>query len=118
VLFGFLMFTLIYFMVSVIVAGYIPELFPTAVRMRGYGITSTVGRLTTIFVPAGVVALFNFGGVPAVLLGVSAALVVQALLAFAYRIETNGRSLEAITSGAGGTMSGSYAGTTTETITR
>ena len=31
--------------------------------MRGYGITSTVGRLTTIFVPFGVVALFDIGGV-------------------------------------------------------
>jgi len=97
VLLGFLMFTLIYFMVSVIVAGYIPELFPTAVRMRGYGITSTVGRLTTIFVPFGVVALFNAGGVAAVALGISVALVVQALLAAAYKVETNGRSLEAIT---------------------
>jgi MFS transporter, putative metabolite:H+ symporter len=96
VLLGFLMFTLIYFMVSVIVAGYIAELFPTAVRMRGYGITSTVGRLTTIFVPFGVVALFNAGGVTAVTLGISGALVVQALLAAAYRVETNGRSLEAI----------------------
>jgi MFS transporter, putative metabolite:H+ symporter len=97
VLIGFLMFTLIYFMVAVIVAGYIPELFPTAVRMRGYGITSTVGRLTTIFVPFGVVALFNAGGVAAVALGISVALVVQALLAAAYKVETNGRSLEAIT---------------------
>jgi MFS transporter, putative metabolite:H+ symporter len=96
VLLGFLMFTLIYFMVSVIAAGYIAELFPTAVRMRGYGITSTVGRLTTIFVPFGVVALFNAGGVTAVTLGISGALVVQALLAAAYRVETNGRSLEAI----------------------
>jgi putative MFS transporter len=97
VLLGFLMFTLIYFMVSVIVAGYIPELFPTAVRMRGYGITSTVGRLTTIFVPFGVVALFDTGGVAAVALGISVALVVQAVLAAAYKVETNGRSLEAIT---------------------
>jgi putative MFS transporter len=97
VLFGFLMFTLIYFMVSVIVAGYIPELFPTAVRMRGYGITSTVGRLTTIFVPVGRVPLFDAGEVAAVALGIAVALVVQALLAAAYKVETNSRSLEAIT---------------------
>lgn len=32
---GFIMFTLIYFLVAVIVAGYVPELFPTASRMRG-----------------------------------------------------------------------------------
>ena len=36
-------------------------------RMRGYGATSTMGRLATIFVPFGVVALFNAGGVTAVL---------------------------------------------------
>jgi putative MFS transporter len=96
VLLGFLMFTLIYFLVSVIVAGYVPELFPTAIRMRGNGITSTVGRLTTIFVPFGVVALFNAGGVAAVLGSISVALVALALLAFVYKLETNGRSLEAI----------------------
>ncbi len=95
-LLGFLMFTLIYFMVSVIVAGYVPELFPTAVRMRGNGFTSTIGRLTTIFVPFGVVILFEAGGVSAVVMGISVALVAQALLAWLYRVETNGRSLEAI----------------------
>ncbi len=35
VVLGFVMFSLIYFLVSVTVAGYIPELFPTPVRMRG-----------------------------------------------------------------------------------
>lgn len=96
ILLGFLMFTLIYFMVAVIVAGYVPELFQTAVRMRGNGICSTVGRLTTIFVPFGVVALFTDGGVGSVVLAISGALVVQATLAWAYKTETNGRSLEAI----------------------
>ena len=96
VVLGFCMFTLIYFLVSVIVAGYVPELFPTDVRMRGNGIASTVGRLTTIFVPFGVVALYGAGGVSAVLSGVAGALLAQALLAWAYGRETNGRSLEAI----------------------
>ncbi len=96
VVLGFLMFTLIYFLVSVVIAGYVPELFPTAVRMRGNGITSTIGRLTTIFVPFGAVALYGAGGVSAVLTGVAAALLVQAALAWAYGRETNGQSLEAI----------------------
>jgi len=43
------------------------------------------------------VALFNAGGVTAVTLGIAGALVVQALLATGYKVETNGRSLEAIT---------------------
>jgi putative MFS transporter len=93
---GFLMFTLIYFLVSVVVAGYVPELFSTAARMRGNGITSTVGRLTTIFVPFAVVALYNAGGVSAVLAGVTVALLALAALAWGYGRETNGRSLEAI----------------------
>ena len=96
VAFGFAMFTLIYFLVGVIVAGYVPELFPTALRMRGNGLTSVVGRLTTIAVPYGVVALYGNGGVSAVLTAVSGALLVQALLAWGYGRETNGRSLEAI----------------------
>ncbi|HEV2676416.1 MAG TPA: MFS transporter [Aliidongia sp.] len=103
ILFGFLMFSLIYFMVAVIVAGYVPELFPTSVRMRGNGIASTVGRITTIFVPFGVVELFNAGGVSFVVSGISAALVVLALLAWFYKIETNGRSLEAIAVAESGT---------------
>jgi putative MFS transporter len=97
ILLGFLMFTLIYFLVAVIVAGYVPELFPTIVRMRGNGVCGTVGRLTTIFVPFAVVALFNAGGVASVVLGISGALIVQAFTAWIYKTETNGRSLEAIT---------------------
>ncbi len=93
---GFTMFALIYFSVAVIVAGYIPELFPTAVRMRGVGVCSTIGRLVTIVVPYGAVALFQFGGLPFVLGAVSAALLVQAVATWAGGIETNGRSLEEI----------------------
>jgi putative MFS transporter len=96
VVLGFAMFTLIYFLVSVVIAGYVPELFPTAVRMRGNAIASTVGRLTTIFVPFAVVALYDAGGVSAVLFGISVALLCQAIVAFRYNRETNGRSLEAI----------------------
>jgi MFS transporter, putative metabolite:H+ symporter len=118
VLFGFLMFTLIYFMVAVITAGYVPELFPTAMRMRGYGTTSTMGRLATIFVPFGVVALFNAGGVTAVVFGVSIALVALALLTFVYKIETNGRSLEAIVLEEAGQVAGGYANSSVDTITR
>jgi MFS transporter, putative metabolite:H+ symporter len=118
VLFGFVMFTLIYFMVSVITAGYVPELFPTAMRMRGYGATSTMGRLAAIFVPFGVVALFNAGGVTAVVSGVSIALVLQALLAFIYKIETNGRSLEAIMQEEGGPVPDGFASSSADAIGR
>ena len=101
VVLGFLMFTLIYFLVAVIIAGYVPELFPTVSRMRGNAITSVAGRLTAIGVPFVVVWLFQAGGVEAVLAAVSSALVLQAILAAVYREETNGRSLEAIAAEAG-----------------
>ena len=70
--------------------------------MRGNGIANMVGRLATIFVPFGVVALYGAGGVSAVLSGVAGALLLQALLAWAYGRETNGRSLEAIAAEDGG----------------
>ena len=96
---GFAMFTLIYFLVAVIVAGYVPELFPTASRMRGNAITSVAGRVTAIVVPFAVVWLYQAGGLGFVLGAVSAALLVQAGLAALFREETNGRSLEAIATG-------------------
>ena len=68
--------------------------------------------------PFGVVALFNAGGVTAVVLGVSIALVALAVLAFAYKIETSGRSLEAIMLEEGGPVSGGYASSSADTITR
>ncbi len=102
VVLGFLMFSLIYFQVAVIVAGYVPELFPTAIRMRGTAITSVAGRVTAILVPFAVVWLFTAGGLSFVLGGVAAALLVQAVLVALYREETNGRSLEAIAEDAPG----------------
>ena len=96
VVLGFVMFALLYFLVSVIVAGYVPELFPTAVRMRGTAITSVAGRVTSMLVPFAVVWLFTAGGLAYVLAGVSAALLIQAGLVALYREETNGRSLESI----------------------
>jgi len=96
VVLGFAMFTLIYFLVAVAIANYVPELFPTATRMRGNGICSTIGRLTTIIVPQIAIALFQVGGVVAVLGGVAVALATQAVVVWLAGIETNQRSLESI----------------------
>ncbi len=102
VVLGFAMFTLIYFQVAVIVAGYVPELFPTAQRMRGTAATSVAGRIAAMLVPFAVVWLYAAGGLGYVLGGVSAMLVMQAVLTLLYREETNGRSLEAIAADAQG----------------
>ena len=93
---GFAMFTLIYFLVAVITAGYVPELFPTAIRMRGNGLCNSVGRLATIFVPFAAVARLRAGGLAAVLAGVTAVLLLQAAVVWLTGTETRGQSLEAI----------------------
>ncbi len=95
-LLGFIMFALVYFLVAVTFAGYVPELFPTSIRMRSTGFCNTMGRLVSIGAPLVVVPLYTSGGLLAVLSGVCAMLLLQAIVVgFAGR-ETKGRSLEEI----------------------
>ncbi|MBV9483644.1 MAG: MFS transporter, partial [Acidobacteria bacterium] len=56
---GFLLMIPIYIMVTLLFAIYIPELFPTEVRMRASGLCNTAGRGATIVTPFVVVALFR-----------------------------------------------------------
>ena len=91
---GFLLVVCIYFLVALLFAIYIPELFPTAVRMRGVGLCNTLGRTATIFTPFLVVFLFRsygIGGVVSLMIGL---LVVQILVVHFYGIEPKMRSLE------------------------
>ena len=60
---GFLLMIPIYVLVTLLFAVYIPELFPTEVRMRASGICNTFGRGATILTPFIVVALFRSYGV-------------------------------------------------------
>ena len=55
----------IYVLVAVLFAIYIPELFPTEIRMRASGICNTFGRGATIVTPFVVIALFKVYGVTA-----------------------------------------------------
>lgn len=96
VVLGFAMFTLIYFLVSVIQAGYLPELFPTAVRMRATSLCVTAGRITSIGLPFTIVALFEWQGVMAVVGLVSILLALQISAVLLLGRETRGQSLEAI----------------------
>ena len=93
---GFGMFTLIYFLVAIVVAGYMPELFPTALRMRGYGLCGTVSRIIVSVVPQAAVAVLQAGGVVAVLGCVTGALALLAAVVWAVGVETSQRSLETI----------------------
>ncbi len=84
----------IYVLVALLFGIYIPELFPTEVRLRASGICNTFGRGATIVTPFIVVNLFtDYGvlGVVTLMVGLMALLVVTVL---AFGIEPSGRSLE------------------------
>lgn len=94
---GFATFALIYFLLATIQAVYLPELFPTSVRMRCNSVCLGIARLTTAVVPFIVVYLFNRWGVAAVLSAIGAVLVIQATAMALLGRETAGRSLEVAT---------------------
>ncbi len=93
---GFCLFTMIYVLLAVAFAIYVPELFPTAIRMRGTGVCSTVGRLTTAFVQYAIVMLFAWGGLGAVVGTLAGLLVLLAITMIFFGLETAKRSLEDI----------------------
>ena len=93
---GFLLMIPIYVLVTLLFAVYIPELFPTEVRMRAAGICNTFGRGATILTPFIVVALFRshgVGGVVAFLIGL---LLVQIVVVSLFGVEPKKRRLEEI----------------------
>ena len=96
---GFLLVTNVYLMVAFGLAGYIPELFPTNLRMRGAAFSSMFGRGVSVLTPFLIVYVFGLLGVGGVLLLISAVLLLQALYIGLSGIETNLRSLEALEPG-------------------
>jgi putative MFS transporter len=93
---GFLLVSSIYVLVAIAWALYVPELFPTEVRMRGAGFCNTVGRLMTILTPQLVVPLFAAFGVSGVIIMIAALLALAMLLVAFFGIETKERSLESL----------------------
>jgi len=96
---GFLLMIPIYVLVAVLFAIYIPELFPTEVRMRASGICNTFGRGATILTPFIVVALFRSYEVSGVLGFLIGLLIVQVLVVLRFGVEPKQRRLEDIDSG-------------------
>ncbi len=97
---GFLLISSMYTIVVVGQAIYLPELFPTEIRMRGTGVCSTAGRLTSAVIQFLIVSIFNFGGLPGVLIFVVCALAVLALVVATLGKETAKVPLEALHTGA------------------
>jgi len=98
---GFLLVSCLYVLVTICFALYLPELFPTEVRMRGVGVCNMVGRVATIATPQLVAHLLAPVGVMAVVAYVSALLISQAIAMLIWGVETRRASLEQIADGVG-----------------
>jgi MFS transporter, putative metabolite:H+ symporter len=93
---GFLLTIPIFILVTVSFAIYIPELFPTEVRLRASGICNTFGRGATIVTPFLVVALFRNHGVGGVLSLMIGLLIVEILVVLTLGVEPKNCGLEEI----------------------
>lgn len=92
---GFLVVAFVYVVGALGMTAYVPELFPTRIRMSGVGFCTTMGRIAAIGMPFVVVALFTRAGQAAVIGLIASILFVQAMLVAWLGIRTNGRPLEA-----------------------
>ena len=93
---GFLVVAAVYAAGTVGMIGYIPELFPTALRMSGVGLSYTVGRTVSIMMPFAIVPVFSASGQGGVISMVSVIILAQTLVVALLGPLTRGRSLEAI----------------------
>jgi putative MFS transporter len=84
----------IYVLTALLFGIYIPELFPTEIRLRGSGICNTFGRAATIGTQFLIVPLFERYGMAGVLALMIALLVLQIVAMAGWGIETRGRTLE------------------------
>lgn len=91
---GFALTVPIYVLVALLFGIYIPELFPTEIRLRGAGICNTFGRGATIVTPFIVVNLFNSGGISAVLALMVGLLLLLAAVVALFGIEPAKQRLE------------------------
>jgi MFS transporter, putative metabolite:H+ symporter len=94
---GFLLTIPIYLLVAVLFAIYIPELFPTALRLRGVGICNAVGRSASIIVPLSIGPLFASLGIAGVLAVMSSALIAMCVVVIALGTETRVQRLSVAT---------------------
>ena len=93
---GFALTVPIYVLVAVLFAIYIPELFPTEVRLRAAGICNTFGRGATIGTPFLVLWLFSNHGIIGVLSLMVALLFTLVVVVAVFGVESGKRSLEEI----------------------
>ena len=93
---GFALVTTIYTVCTLGLFGYIPELFPTAHRLRGTGVAGTCGRAASMSTPYVALLLYTQFGVTGVLTMVGGVLLLLSVAILALRIETSRQTLEEI----------------------
>lgn len=93
---GFAITCCIYVLSSLSVASYVPELFPTELRLRGAGLCNAIGRGVNILVPYAIAAVFAGFGIVGVVSLIAGTLLLQAVIVGSIGPETKNRSLEDI----------------------
>jgi len=91
---GFFLFLSLYLLVALGMASYVPELFPTAYRLRGAGVCMTAGRAAATVVPWFTVWAYQRGGIAAILEVFCGLLLFQGLAVLLFGIDTENRPLE------------------------
>ena len=95
-IYGLVMIFFLYMYVCFASAVYIPELWPTHLRLRGSGFVNAVGRIVAVFTPYGVAALLTHYGSITVFMVLGVMLLLCALVLSIFGIETRKVSLEEI----------------------
>ena len=93
---GFFLIIFVYMYVCFASAVYVPEIWPTAAKLRGAGLANSVGRVSGILSPYAVAALLTSSGVTGVFVLLGATAVVTAVVIIVLGIESRGASIEAI----------------------
>jgi putative MFS transporter len=96
VIVGLALVTAIYTFVALGIYTYVPELFPTSIRLRGTGFCSMCGRAASIVSPFGVVLVYRSAGLTGVLMIVCGLLILLICAMLAVGVETMSSSLENI----------------------
>jgi putative MFS transporter len=91
---GFCLITTLYVAAALSFAIYVPELFPTEVRMRGAGLCNTAGRAMVVLTPYLVVPIFQSTGIAGVTGLMVAFLTIATITVAMFGIETKKMALE------------------------
>jgi putative MFS transporter len=96
VIMGFCLICFLYIYVCFASAVYVPELWPTEIRLRGTGFCTAIGRAFAVFAPYGVAwILTNYGSI-LVFVAIGALLVLVAGVVAVFGVETRQKSIEEI----------------------